>query len=230
MTETELQQAIAREVAEQIARQKESCGCSDTQSLAKVVARELKTQARMMPCGADTRISSVLMRQSLKKRTGMARYTGGPLKPGNSTFFEIPAFPIGWKMGPFNFSVVMNSGGIPSDIGVSIQVDDEELHQFSANEYEDFECCAVLRRCVDVCLGYETVVKIVLTHNGQVGDPDMLRATINFKRIFETDLLWSCPMPADKLASADIDRLVAAYATRMVEEGRLGQQAALCGV
>lgn len=153
-------------------------------------------------CGPDSRLSGAEMRIALRGRTGNARYGGPPVPPGGTASVVIPAYAIGYKLGPFNFRVDMDTGGIPQDVVVTLSQAGETIHQFSADEYQEDMCCAHLRRNFDDCLGWTSTVVLTMQHTGNPGDPDLLRGRINFRRIFFNDPTWQVCPPWDRCSEA----------------------------
>jgi len=198
----DLQDLIAREVTRQL--EGHTCGSCSTGTTTAADGTP------MMKCGTDRRKSSIEYRRAMRKRTGTARYTGAPLQPGASVEFQIDPYDVGWKLGPFNFTVEMDTNGNAADITVALIVDEEIIHEFAGDEYTSLVCCAYLKRCIGDCLGYETPVTIRMTHGGKLGDPDLKSGRMNYERIFENDPLWGAKIGANKYSKDGVEQLVQA--------------------
>lgn len=135
-------------------------------------------------CSGEQRLSSRRYKELLKKATDGLTFKG-PLNGGASTEISIPAYGYGWKMSYFTAAITMAAAGEASDISVQVTADGEVYHEWRGDIYRDVMCCEILRRLVDECFGYETVVKLIVKHNGNPGDPPLQRLSFNFGRLYD---------------------------------------------
>ncbi|MCB9750731.1 MAG: hypothetical protein H6713_12165 [Myxococcales bacterium] len=134
-------------------------------------------------CSYDTRLSYQRI-VNLYRQRSQDFLIDQPLAPQETKTFTVPAYPLGRVIEYLQFRPKMDNGGNPDDIKVTIRGEDGVIWAaFSGGKHVQEACC-LLEAFTHDCIGWGEGFVIELYHRGDVGDPAMLSAVVDFEYLF----------------------------------------------